>query len=78
MNLSGVTKEVWIRTIVLIVALINQALRMLGFDVLPFAEDEVADAITIVLTVFASLWAWWKNNSFTGKAQSADRILRSK
>ncbi|MBF7097569.1 phage holin [Alkalibacter mobilis] len=77
MNLSGVTKEVWIRTIVLLVALFNQGLRVMGFDVLPFAEEEVADALSIIFMVIASLWAWWKNNSFTGKAQSADRILRS-
>ncbi|HCX64172.1 MAG TPA: hypothetical protein DHN33_03055 [Eubacteriaceae bacterium] len=58
MNLSGVTKEVWIRTIVLIVALLNQALRMMGFEVLPFAEEEIADAVSLVFMVIDSMWAW--------------------
>lgn len=76
MNFSGVSGQVWVRTIVLIVALINQGLNMAGLDVLPFAEEQVADAVTTLFTVVASIWAWWKNNSFTSKAQEADKVLR--
>ena len=76
MNFSGVSGQVWVRTIVLIVALINQGLNMAGLDVLPFAEEQVADAVTTLFTVIASVWAWWKNNSFTNKAQEADKVLR--
>lgn len=76
MNFSGVSGQVWVRTIVLIVALINQGLNMAGLDVLPFAEEQVADAVTTLFTVVASIWAWWKNNSFTNKAQEADKVLR--
>ena len=27
------------------------------------------------MTVIGSVWAWWKNNSFTEKAQKADNVL---
>ena len=31
--------------------------------------------VTYALTVIGSIWAWWKNNSFTDKAQNADKLL---
>ena len=60
------------RTAVLIFALLNQILTMTGKNPLPFSEDQVYTAVTGILTVGASLWAWWKNNSFTQAALEAD------
>lgn len=70
-----VSVETIIRTIVLAVTLINQVLTMLGKNPLPFAEDELYALITTAATVAASLWAWWKNNSFTPAAIEADKYL---
>lgn len=67
-----------VRTAVLVFALINQALTIGGHNPLPFSEDEVGQAVSMVLTVGASLWAWWKNNSFTQAAIIADEQLRKK
>ena len=53
------------RTAVLIFALVNQILTMIGKNPLPFAEEDVYTAVTGILTVGAALWTWWKNNSFT-------------
>lgn len=77
MNFAGVEKGTWVRTIVLMVTIINLLLRQFGFDVLPFTEEEVGNAISVVLVAISSIVAWWKNNSFTGKAQAADRIMRN-
>ena len=70
-----VSVETIIRTIVLAVTLINQVLTMLGKNPLPFAEDELYALLTTAATVAASLWAWWKNNSFTLAAIEADKYL---
>lgn len=70
-----VSVETIIRTIVLAVTLINQVLTMLGKNPLPFAEDELYTLLTTAATVAATLWAWWKNNSFTSEAISADEYL---
>ena len=70
-----VSVETIIRTIVLAVTLINQVLTMLGKNPLPFAEDELYALLTTTATVAASLWAWWKNNSFTPAAIKADEYL---
>lgn len=76
--MKKVEKETLARTIVLAIALFNNILTMLGYNPLPFSDDEVYIAVTGVLTVVASLWAWWKNNSFTQKAIEADEILHNK
>lgn len=73
-----VEKETLARTTVLAIALFNNILTMAGYNPLPFSDDEVYIAVTGVLTVGASLWAWWKNNSFTQKAIEADKILHNK
>ena len=76
--MKKVEKETLARTIVLAIALFNNILTMAGYNTLPFSDDEVYMGVTAVITVAASLWAWWKNNSFTQKAIEADKILHNK
>jgi SPP1 family holin len=63
-----------VRTIVLVLALINQVLAIKGKEVLPVTEDEVYQLVSLVVTIGASLWAWWKNNSFTEPALMGDQL----
>lgn len=67
--------ETIIRAIVLAVTLVNTILTMLGKNPLPFAEDELYTWLTAAATVAATLWAWWKNNSFTNAAIEADAYM---
>lgn len=71
-----VNKETIIRTIILAIALLNQMLIMSGKNPLPFSEDGIYTFLSMVATVAASLWAWWKNNSFTAPAIKADKIMQ--
>ena len=73
--MNTVKKDTIIRTIVLIVALINQALTLAGKNPLPFEDDEIVNVLSYAFTLGASLWAWWKNNSFTENAIKADEVL---
>ena len=75
MNEQKVTPETIIRTIVLVLALINQALTASGKNPLPFAESEIYELLTLLATIGAALWAWWKNNSFTPAAIKADKYM---
>ncbi len=63
------------RTITLALALINQALAILGREALPFAEDNIYQLTSLVFTFASSAAAWWKNNSFTKAAVAADDVL---
>ena len=71
-----VTKTTILRTIVLALALFNQVLAFLGKEVFPISEEEVYQYATAITTVLASVWAWWKNNSFTQEALAADEAMK--
>lgn len=64
-----------VRTAVLIFALVNQILTIAGVNPLPFTNEEFEAGFSMVLTVVASLWAWWKNNDFTKNAIEAGKYL---
>ena len=63
------------RTIVLLLALANQVLAMCGKQVLNIADDDIYQIVSIVFTISASVWSWWKNNSFSVNAITADKYL---
>lgn len=65
-----------IRTIVLIIALINQILSVTGHSPLPITDDQVNELVTLAITVCVSIWTWWKNNSFTQSALMADEYRK--
>ena len=62
------------RTIILLLALINQCLSMAGVSPLPIEDKQVETIITTAWTVIAALIAWWKNNSFTQAALAGDAL----
>lgn len=70
-----VTSGTIARTLILILALINQVLAMLGYKLIPIEDEQINDIVTLVFTIGSSLAAWWKNNSFTKKAILADEYL---
>lgn len=74
-NLKGVSKQTWVRTIVLILALVNQALVMFGVTDNEVELEAWTRYATYIFTVISAIWSWWKNNSFTQKAQEADTVL---
>ena len=67
-----ISKNTWIRTVVLMIALLNQFLIAFGKNPLPFSEEGIYEGVSAVVTVGAALWNWWKNNSFTKAAIKAD------
>ena len=62
------------RTIILLLALINQCLSMAGVSPLPIEDEQVETILTTAWTVIAAIWAWWKNNSFTQAALAGDAL----
>ena len=75
-NLKGVDKATWVRTVTLVLVLLNQlGTSMFKFKLLPFTDAEINEGVAVVLTIGMSIWAGWRNNSFTEEAQSADRVI---
>ena len=75
---AKVTTGTKARTIVLFISIINQLLLMAGKNPLPFSENEIYEAISLVAWVVSSIVCWWKNNSFTVPAILADKFLKEK
>lgn len=64
------------RTIILALALINQLLTSFGYSVIPLEDETVTELISTAFTVVSAVIAWWKNNSFTKAAITADETLK--
>ncbi|MFP3809570.1 phage holin [Bacillus sp. SIMBA_005] len=74
-----------VRTVLLFIALINQALIMFGKPVLPISEDQVNTltetlylAFSMVFTLVTTLIAWFKNNYVTDKGKLQKEVLQQK
>ena len=63
------------RTILIIIALINQGLVIAGKNPLPFEDDQIAQVISFGFTTVTALIAWWKNNNFSREAKEAQHYL---
>lgn len=78
-NFKGVTMETWVRTIAMMLVLMNQlAVSFLDFQFLPYADDQIYEGVSAVVTVVVTIWAAWKNNSFTHAAQAGDTLMNAR
>lgn len=68
-------KSTIIRSICLLIVLINFVLRSTGHDVLNIDESQIAETIEMIISIAVIVLSWWKNNSFTANAQKADEYL---
>lgn len=71
-----ISKGTIIRTVCLLLALINITLETFGKRVIPIDDEQVSEVISVIFTIVTSLTAAWKNNSFTEEAIKADEYLK--
>lgn len=64
-----------VRTVVLALALINQILSASGRPVIDISNETLEVFITNGITIIVTIWAWWKNNSFTQAALRGDQVM---
>lgn len=75
-NWKGVSKEVWVRVIAMFLVWINLiSVHFFGFELIPYADEQIYEGVSILLTVVITFWTAWKNNSFTYAGQEADKRL---
>ncbi len=72
----NITKGTIIRTLVLVIALINMILRYFGVHPLDISENSIARFVEVAVELLAILSAWWYNNSFTPCARKADEFMK--
>ncbi len=69
-------KVTLVRTIGLGIVIINMVLEKLGIDIINVSENQIVEALEIVLEGIVIVAAWWKNNSFSKVAIIADEYLQ--
>lgn len=77
-NHAPFDKMMIIRTILLVIAWLNQFLQMKGYSALPFTDAEMETFVTFMFTFVVSMWSWWKNNDVRYKARRNTQYLRDK
>lgn len=71
----SIKTETIIRTVCLIIALVNQLLIGLGKQPIPIEDKEIYTLVSTLVMIVLALRCWWKNNSFTVPAIKADLYL---
>ena len=59
-NLKGITKENIIGIAVLLLALVNSILKILGINALPITNETLSEIISILFLTIATLYNTWK------------------
>ena len=72
----NISKSTLARTIILALALLNQCLSISGHSIIPIADEDIEQFVSLAFTIVSALIAWWKNNSFTQNAIKADEMLK--
>jgi SPP1 family holin len=67
-----------IRTIILVIALINQTFVSFGLNPIPGDEDTWYEVISTIFTAVTAIIAWFKNNYVTAKGVKKKEVLKQK
>ena len=73
----NISKGTIIRTIMLVIVIINMILTHCGYDIINVSESEILTAVEYIIEIAIIIVAWWKNNSFSEKAITADEFLKN-
>ena len=72
-----IKKSTIVRTILLLIVLINLVLKAFDIDLIPIDKNKIYTIVELLIEVAVIVVAFWKNNSFSEKAIKADKFLQS-
>ena len=71
-----IKKSTIVRTILLLLVIVNIILERCGIDVIPADEYTIAMFVETAIEIAIIVVSFWKNNSFTPAAIKADKFLK--
>lgn len=71
-----ISKGTIVRTVLLVVVIINLILKQFGLDLIEVTENEILTVIETFIEIAVIIVSFWKNNSYTQNAIKADEFLR--
>ena len=76
-NLKGITKDALINVFILLLALVNAVLQMLGLNVLPIENKDLSEVISILFLIATTLYNTYKNRNVSTASQIAQQVTDS-
>lgn len=73
----NISKGTIVRTIMLVIVVLNMILKHFGIDAINVSESEILSLVEVLIEVAVIAVSFWKNNSFTEKAIKADEFLKT-
>ena len=70
-----ISKSTIIRTLILLLVIVNMILRQFGVDPLNISDNEIATVVELIIELLAIVASWWYNNSFSENALKAQQFL---
>lgn len=71
-----ISKGTIVRTIMIVLVIVNMILGRMGYDIIDVDENEVLEVVEILIEIAIIVVGFWKNNSYTEKAIRADEFLK--
>ena len=71
-----ITKSTIIRTVMLLLVILNLILKAFGLSPISADEGEIGAILETVLEIAVIVAGFWYNNSFSEKARKADEFLK--
>ncbi len=72
-----ISKWTVVRTVMLLIVVLNMILKACGIDVIDVSESQVLSCVETVIEIATIVVSWWYNNSFSENARKADEFLKS-
>ena len=72
-----ISKGTIVRTVMLIIVILNMILKHFEIDVINVSENEVLSVLEMIIEIATIIVTFWKNNSFTQNAIKADEFLKT-
>ncbi|GAB4073244.1 hypothetical protein GCM10028778_08030 [Barrientosiimonas marina] len=67
----------WVRFAVFIIVGINTGAMLLGYDLLPFDNQEIVNGASFVAMIVSEVWNHYKNNDYTPEAKHATNYMEA-
>lgn len=71
-----ITKGTIVRTLMILLVIVNLILERCGVDVIHADESLVGSFVEVAVEIAAIAASWWYNNSLTENARKADEFLK--
>ena len=72
-----ISKGTIVRTVMLVIVIINLVLKQLGHDLINVSESEILSTVEMLIELAVIVVSFWKNNSYTQNAIKADEFLKN-